>query len=135
MLSITKLEEQFYFKIGELFYAITAADGTTRKEEVQSLRNILKQDQSELKFMNNDSAEESTTLIIKGFKNAEAEALDASYYFTGFSNFKKTHPEFFGKEKNQAIWNIAVQLANSFAGGNKSELIMLNKLKLLFQNV
>ena len=62
------------------------------------------------------------------------EQLDANDCFESFADYKKENPRLFTKERKDLIWNTANAIASSFAGKNKSEVIMLSKLKMLLEN-
>ncbi len=51
--------------------------------------------------------------------------------FQEFKNFYQEHPHAFSREIKSLARKTSSAIANSFAGKNKSELIMLSKLELL----
>jgi hypothetical protein len=64
----------------------------------------------------------------------QLKGLDADICFKEFIEYKKEHSYFFTEELNHLIMQTAEKIASSFAGKNKSELIMLAKLNLHLKN-
>jgi hypothetical protein len=122
-----------YQEIGQLFYAIAAADKVVRKVEYEALKNLVKLEWSSM----NDYVDEFGVNAIYQmeivFDWFDYEQLDANDCFKSFAEYYKGHKKLFSESQKQLIWKTANAIAGSFAGTNKSELILLTKLRLLLQ--
>jgi len=128
-----KRELGFYQSIGKLFYAIAAADKIVRKKEYDALRKLVKEQWKSMDDYKDDFNTDSAYQIEIVFDWMDYEQLDAANCFEEFKDFKKENDSLFTKERKNLIWETANAIANSFAGKNKSELIMLAKLKSLLK--
>lgn len=121
----------FYQKMGELFYAFAAADKVVRKEEYDILKNIVADQWKNLDDYEDPFRTDAAYQIEVVFDWFDYEQLDASDCFESFADYKKEYPKLFTKDRKELIWKTANAIASSFAGKNKSEVIMLAKLKML----
>ncbi|NER16835.1 hypothetical protein GWK10_06415 [Spongiivirga citrea] len=135
-MSITeKPEILFYQNLGQLFYAIAAADKVVRKAEYDALKKIVLdywKDYEEAQDAYDEPVAYQMEIVFEWF---DYESMDAQDCFDSFSEYAHEHPRAFSKEKRILIVKTAEAIANSFAGKNKSELIMLTKLKMLFRKL
>ncbi len=133
LMSITeKPEILFYQNIGQLFYAIAAADKVVRKAEYDALKAIVLNYWKKFEEAQAHYQEPLAYQMEVVFEWFDYERMDAQDCFDSFSNYAKDNPKAFSKEKKKLIVRTAEAIASSFAGKNKSELIMLTKLKMLF---
>ncbi len=123
----------FYQKLGELFYAIAAADKVVRTKEFEALRKLVKDEWEEIDDYTDEFDTDAAYQMEIVFQWFEYEQLDASDCFNDFASFYKDNPKLFSERKLKLIWKTANAIANAFSGKNKSEVIMLTKLRLLFQ--
>ncbi len=131
MKTIDKPQLLFYQKMGELFYAVVAADNVVRKEEYESLKKIVAEQWKNLDSFEDSFGTDAAYQIEVVFDWFDYEQLDAKDCFDSFADYKKEHPQFFNKDRKELIWKTATAIATSFSGANKSELIMLATLKRL----
>ncbi len=124
----------FYQKMGELFYAIAAADNVVRKAEFSALKNIVAEEWKDLDKYEDAFHTDAAYQIEVVFDWFDYEQLDAQDCFDSFAEYKKENPKLFTPKRNALIWETAEAIANAFAGKNKSEVIMLAKLKMLLKN-
>lgn len=127
-----KLEIEFYQSLGKLFYAIAASDKIVRKAEIKALIELVKSkwlplDDFEDEF-HVDAAYQIETVF--DWLNYEGE-LKPDSCFKEFKSFKTENESLFNENRKQLIWMTSNAIANSFSGKNKSELIILAKLKML----
>lgn len=130
---VEKPQLLFYQKMGELFYAIAAADKVVRREEYDILKRMVLD-----KWKNLDDYEDpfhtdaahQIEVVLDWF---DYEQLDAKDCFDSFAEYKKENQKLFTQERKKLIWKTADAIASSFAGKNKSEVIMLAKLKILLK--
>ncbi len=118
-----------YQKLGELFYAIAAADNVIRPAEVDALRSLIQSHWKDVDQLEDEFHTDAAYQIEIVFDWLEDKHLDANDCFEDFKEFKNEHPKLFNDSLNQLIWKTADAIAGSFAGRNKAELIMLTKLK------
>jgi len=119
----------FYQKMGELFYAIAAADKVVKEEEYKALKDLVSTEWKKLDSCKDQFNSNAVSQIEVVFDWFDYEQLDANDCFDSFADYKKANPNFFTEERRKIIWDTANAIASAFAGKNKSELIMLAKLK------
>ncbi len=135
MQEIVEPELLFYQKVGELFYAIAAIDKVVRDEEYERLCELVISH-----WRNSESAEDEfgtnaayqIEIVFDWFDHEQADAKEC---YEGFKEYFETHPKLFNNKRKQLILKTAHEIANSFAEKNKAELMLLSKLKLLFEKV
>lgn len=128
-MKLSKETRKFYLKLGNLFYAIAAVDKVVREEEVQTLKNIIK---DEWVFVDDETDEfgvDSAYQIEIVFDWLEELQPDPEDCFNSFKKFKQEHEAMFPQHIKDLIWKTADRIAASFSGKNKSEVILLAKLK------
>ena len=129
-----KTQVLLYQEIGQLFYAIAAADKVVRKAEYEALRKLVKQEWSSIGEYTDEFGVNAVYQMEIVFDWFDYEQLDADGCFESFADYYKEHKKLFSEAQKQLIWKTANAIANSFAGTNKSELILLTKLHFLLQN-
>ncbi|OIQ18744.1 hypothetical protein [Lacinutrix sp. MedPE-SW] len=125
----------FYQSLGELFYAVAAADRTVKPEEYDALLKMVMDEwkvYEDVKDYYDESVGYQMEFVFNWF---DYEHMDAYDCFKNFSAYAKSHANLFTTEKKQLILKTAYKIANAFSGKNKSELIILKKLELLFKNI
>jgi len=122
-----------YQEIGQLFYAIAAADKVVRKAEYDALRNLVKVEWSSMDEYTDEFGVNAVYQMEIVFDWFDYEQLDANDCFKSFEHYYKDHKNLFNESQKQLIWKTANAIANAFAGTNKSELILLTKLHFLLQ--
>lgn len=118
-----------YQKLGELFYAIAAADNVIRSAEVDALRTLVQTHWKDVDQLEDEFHTDAAYQIEIVFDWLEDKHLDPNECFEDFKEFKNEHPSLFNDSLNELIWRTADAIAGSFAGRNKAELIMLAKLR------
>lgn len=121
--------QKFYQNLGKLFYAIAASDKVVKKEEIDTLKGIVEQEWVQIDDYQDEFGTDTAYQIEIIFDWLEENQPDAFLSFKEFSDFKKEHENLFNNKINTLILKTADAIAASFAGKNKSELIMLSKLK------
>lgn len=123
----------FYQKMGELFYAIAAADKVVKKAEYDTLKQIVSDQWKNLDDYEDPFHTDAAYQIEIVFDWFDYEQLDAGDCFDSFADYKKDNPKLFTPERKKLIWETANAIAGAFAGKNKSELVMLAKLNILLK--
>ncbi len=123
----------FYQNLGKLFYAIAASDKIVRKSEYDSLRKIVKKEWAKVDEIEDEFGADASFQIEIVFDWLDYEELSAEECFIQFETFYKEHKSHFTERLKQLIWITANTIAGAFSGKNKSELMMLGRLKLIFK--
>ena len=123
----------FYQKLGELFYAIAASDKIVRAKEYDALKNLVLKEWAALDDYKDEFNSEAVFQMEVVFEWFEYEQMDATDCFDNFRSYYKEQKPLFTTERKALIWKTANAIANAFAGKNKSELVMLTQLRILFQ--
>ncbi len=132
-MKIQELHVSFYQEIGQLFYAVAAADKVVRKSEYDALRKFIREEWLSLDDYKDTFGSDAAFQVEIVFDWFDYEQMNAKDCFESFSEFYKEHPSLFTPERKQLILKTAHAIANAFAGKNKSELIFLSRLSLLFK--
>ncbi|MRT16157.1 hypothetical protein F3C99_04220 [Vitellibacter sp. q18] len=131
--SLEKPQLLFYQKMGELFYAIAAADKEVKKAEYDTLKQLVSDKWKNLDHYEDPFHTDAAYQIEIVFDWFDYEQLDAGDCFDSFAEYKKDNPRLFTPERKKLIWETANAIAGAFAGKNKSELVMLAKLQKILQ--
>jgi hypothetical protein len=116
--------DNYYLHVAKLFYAMAFIDKTVREEEVEALKEALKQELLP-KYKNR---EEVVTEILKNFDNIKAQQRIAEECFHEFVAYKKENEAFFVSGTNNMLWEVSCRITDSVNKKNKSELILLVRL-------
>lgn len=127
------LHQRFYQNLGRLFYAIAAADGIVRKEEVDSLKEIVRKEWLAQDDYLDEFGTDAAFQIEIIFDWFDANKPDPQNAFQTFTDFYTGHKELFNELVKDKILNTSRNLAAAFRGKNKSELVMLAKLQSLLK--
>jgi hypothetical protein len=130
MKSTIKTTETFYHNLGKLFYAVAFADKTVRKEEVDTLRECVKKywlSYDDLKDAFDSDAAHLIEIVFEGVQAFEETSKDM---FDAFISYKNQQPHLFTEKVNQLIIETSKAIAYSYAGINKSELVMISQLEI-----
>ncbi len=124
-MTLTNYTDDFYQALGHLFYAVVAADKSVRSEEVAALSKLLDSEWS----METKTAHPVQIV----FKQLVQKGMEAKEALAHFKNYKETNQQLFTEATRIRVWKTVNTLAESVAGKNKSELILLSKLSVLFE--
>ena len=124
----------FYQNLGKLFYAIAASDKVVRKSEYNSLRKIVKSKWLQVDDVVDEFGVDAAFQIEIVFDWMDYETPSAEPCFQEFESFYTDHKSHFTKSIKGLIWETANSIADAFSGKNKSELMMLGRLKLILEN-
>ncbi len=128
-----KTQNQLHQNLGKLFYAVAMADKKIEEEEIAALKTDISQ-----RWYNLDSKLNGLVLdghhdIIKVFTQLFDIKAESNPCFMEFREFFNEHQNLFNTDLRKLIWDTAQAIASSFAKKNKSELILLSKLKMLLE--
>lgn len=134
MLNSEKIGNEFYQNLGKLFYAVAMADNSVRPKEVERLREFVRQFWLDVDDFEDEFHTDSAYQIEIVFDWLESEEKDGDDYFKEFEEFYNEHPGKFSDKLKKLIVETAESIASSFAGKNKSEMLIIFKLKTLFNH-
>lgn len=126
--------EVFYQNLGKLFYAVAFADKRVRPEEFSKLQLCVLEYWLDYDDLKDVFGSDAAFLIEMVFEGVEAFEEPADEMFDAFVTYKREQPHLFKEKAKILILETATAIAHSFSGLNKSELVMLAKLKLEFKN-
>ncbi|WP_299441356.1 hypothetical protein [uncultured Aquimarina sp.] len=128
-----KIGITFYQSLGKLFYAIAASDKIVRKTEYTSLRNLVKSEWLAVDDLEDEFGADAAFQIEIVFDWLDYSELNAEASFNDFASFFNENKSLFTNKIKQLIWKTANSIADAFSGKNKSELMMLGRLQLIFE--
>ena len=135
MKTIQNKNVSFYHQLGKLFYAIAAADKVVRDEEYSRLQYCVLNYWLDLDDLQDTFGSDAAYLIEIVFEGLEAFNEDPQEMFKAFIAYKNEQSHLFTIAMNNIILQTAWEVARSFSGVNKSELVMLGKLELALSEV
>lgn len=134
MVSMENNNEKLHYRIGQLFYAIAMADKKIDKREIIALKTEVsenwKQGSVSLKELDISGPLE----IQKAFSEMQKTGTDSDTCYSEFRNYYLENQTLFSLELKKLLWDTAQSIAISTAKKNKSELVILAKLRILFQS-
>jgi hypothetical protein len=133
MLPNEKIGNEFYQSLGKLFYAVAMADKNVRPIEIQRLKEDVQKYWLAVDAIEDEFGADAAYQIEIVFDWLKQEEKNGDMYFQEFVDFYKEHPSRFNTSIKQLIFKTADDIAFSFANKNKSELILLAKLKMLLE--
>jgi hypothetical protein len=129
MISSQKIGNAIYPNLGKLFYAIAMADKKVRPREVEKLKAYVRNYWLALDEVEDEVGTNAAYQIESVFDELAQEGKESAGCFKDFIDFYHNHPDKFSPKIKQLLWQTADGLAASFSGKNKSELIMLARLR------
>ncbi|WP_424493826.1 zinc ribbon domain-containing protein [Salinimicrobium sp. GXAS 041] len=120
-----------YENLGKLFYAVAAADKVISKQEVQVLNEIVEKDWLPVEDSRDEYGTDLSFQIEVIFDWYQENNLSAEMAYERFETFKKSHEWLFDEDLNDLIWKTVNKIALAFPGKNRSEVLMLIRLKSL----
>ncbi|GGD92031.1 hypothetical protein [Planktosalinus lacus] len=117
---------EFAGQLANLFYAIAAADKQISEQEIKTSLDA---------FQNEWKKGGFTKLLEKNFNALLISKPNTETCFESFQSFTQKHSAYLTKAQKIKIWNTADAIASSFANKNKSEVILLAKLKNLLMDI
>ncbi len=133
MILSNETQNEFYQNLGKLFYAVAMADKKVVPKEIEKLKEDVRKYWLPVDEIEDEFGADAAYQIEIVFDWLQQEEKESQLYFDEFIDFFKEHPSKFNAHIKQLIWRTADGIASSFSGKNKSELILLAKLKLLLK--
>ena len=124
----------FYQQLGKLFFSVASVDGTVRKEEIAQLNEIVQKEWVPIETNLNEFGDDAAYQIEIVFDWLIEEDGNTGKVIPDLLYFKKEHPSLFTPQVNDLILKTAKAIANSFSEKNKSESVLIEKLRdVLYQ--
>ncbi|RIV41971.1 hypothetical protein [Flagellimonas pelagia] len=132
MLNSERIGNEFYQNLGKLFYAVAMSDNAVRPAEIERVRKYVRQYWLDVDPVEDEFQTDAAYQIETVFDWLDEEEKDGTEYFEEFKDFYKEYPEKFTPELKALILETAESIASSFAGKNRSEMMILMNLEHLF---
>lgn len=129
--SIENNQEMLHTSLGKLFYAIAMADKKITPEEIAALKSTILQRWHLAKSSSNGSNLDIQHSILSVFNNLQHIDAESDSCFLEFRVYFLENQHIFNEDLRILVWHTAQTIASSFAKKNKSELVILAKLKML----
>lgn len=125
---------QLYKELGNLFYAIAAADNNISSEEKKKLDDEIQYAWKHYEDSKDEYGSDNSFLIQFEFETMEDQYQSSEDAFKSFEYFFKENHNDINKATRHRIYNSAKHIAESVRKINFPELEYLNKLKELMKN-
>jgi hypothetical protein len=133
MLNSQKFGIELYENLGKLFYAMASVDGNVHTKEIDNLRSYIRKYWLEIDAIEDEYGSDAAFRIESTFDWCLEYEKEADESFGQFQEFYKDHIKLFSLSIKNLVLATAHAMANAYAGKNKSELILLSKIELLFK--
>ena len=128
-----KPKNKLHQNLGKLFYAVAMADKKIEEEEIAALKTAILKRWSNLDAKLSGIVLDGHQEIIIVFTRLHSTNAESGICFSEFQEFFNEHKQLFNEDLRKLIWDTTQVIASSFANKNKSELIVLAKLKMLLE--
>ncbi|HET8735140.1 MAG TPA: hypothetical protein VFM69_00945 [Pricia sp.] len=122
---------EVYQNLGKLFYAVAMADGRVHIKELDRLKEIVTEKWLAVDDIEDRYHTDAAYQIETVFDWLLEYEKDSEECFEEFTDFYQSHSALFPDPVKNLIKETAHAIANSLAGMNKSELVLLVKIDLL----
>lgn len=127
-----KLNTTFYQNIAKIFYAIAKVDRIIKKKEIEALKKIVKDEWLQIDEDFDVFGTDTAYQIEIVFDWLQSKDATSENCYEDFIEYYHNHSSSFSKEIKKLIMSTSTKIASAFACKNKSELILLTKLRLEF---
>lgn len=118
-----------YQHLGKLFYAVADVDKTVREDEIEKLKTIVKKEWLPLENTFDEFGSDSAYQIEIVFDWLVENECDMDSILPNFKIYRNIHDSLFTPEVNALILKTAEAIAKSFSGKNKSEHVLISRIK------
>ena len=123
------ISKKFYVELGKLFYAIAAADGKIRPQEVQSLKKLIREDLVPMEDGHDKFGTDHAYLAEFEFDVLVDKGIRSEAAYKSFLSYVKENDKHIDDYMRQKAVSIAEKIADSYKGINDKEKKMLEDLK------
>lgn len=127
------LGKEFYQNLGKLFYAMAMADHSIHMKEMEKLNEVVRDHWLEVDDIEDEYGTDAAFQIVSVFDWLLEYEKDSESIYEEFEAFYMDNKILFTKKIKHLAMSTSRAIAASFAGSNKSELILLGRLQLLFE--
>jgi len=132
MLNSQKFGIELYENLGKLFYAVAFIDGSVHSKEIDRLRSYIRSYWLEIDEIEDEYGSDAAFRIETTFDWLLEYEKEAEDCYQQFEEFYGEHEKMFNPKVKKLASETANAIANAYANKNKSELILLSKIDLLF---
>ena len=133
MVTNKNIGKAFYQSLGKLFYAVAKADHSVHVKEIDRLKEMVREHWLEVDEVEDEYGTDAAFQIETVFDWLLENEKDAAECYEDFERFYADYKARFTDQIKYLIMVTARSIASAFAGRNKSELITLGRLELLFK--
>ncbi|PRX57239.1 hypothetical protein [Flagellimonas meridianipacifica] len=133
MVTNKNIGKTFYQSLGKLFYAVAKADHSVHIKEIDRLKEMVREHWLEVDEVEDEYGTDAAFQIETVFDWLLENEKDAVECYEDFERFYTDHKARFNDQIKYLIMATARSIASAFSGRNKSELIALGRLELLFK--
>lgn len=127
-----KTGKEFYQSLGKLFYAVAIADHSVHLKEIERLKEVVRTHWLPLDDIVDEFGTDAAFQIETVFDWLLEYEKTSEECYEEFEEFFTDHQKLFTEKVKNLTMGTARSIAGAFAGSNKSELIILGRLQLLF---
>lgn len=127
-----QIGNKLYQNLGKVFYAVAIADKSIHPKEIDRLKSLVREKWLDIDEIEDEYGTDAAFQIEIVFDWLQENEKNGDTCFKEFSVFYKEHKNVFTTTIIDHILQTANSIAYAFSGKNKSELIILAKLKMLF---
>lgn len=128
MKNTPEVMNHLYQNLGKLFFAVAAADKKINDREIESLKKHVTNYWMDLENTKDHFGSDAAYQIEIVFDWLIDEMPEAEEALDDFESFRKNHDSIFTPKVKEMIWKTCDDIASSFNGKNKSELVMLSRI-------
>lgn len=125
--------QKIYEKLGYLFYAIAAADGRVRQEEIDELRKTIQLCWLPLENSTDEFNTDASQYIFFSFDYLVVERMPPEEAYNIFEDYYKEHYRFFDDTIRHNLLSTAYSVSTVFREQNRNELDYLGRLEKLMR--
>lgn len=128
-----EIRKVFYQNLGKLFYAVAQADHSVHVKEIDRLKEIVRESWLKVDDIEDEYGTDAAFQIETVFNWLLEYEKNGDECYEDFEAFYNEHKKLFSEKIKYLIMSTSRAIASGFAGRNKSELILLGRLELLFK--
>lgn len=132
MISSEKVGSKFYQNLGNLFYAMAMVDQKVAPKEIDKLRSFIRKYWLDVDMVEDEFGTDAAYQIEIVFDWLVSVKKDPDQCYEAFEEYYGSNQKKFTPFLKMLIIDTAHAIANAFSNLNKSELVLLGKLRLLF---
>lgn len=135
-MSKTKKEQgnELYQNLAYLFYAVAMADHDVHKKELEKLNELVKEHWLEVDDIEDAYGTDAAFQIATVFDWLLDQGKNGNEAYEDFEEYYLDHKLLFTPPIKNLAKSTSRAIAASFSGNNKSELLLLGRLELLFKS-